>query len=66
MMRFQAMRASHTDFFRPTPKSAFYGLAIIVFPMAILYTLVYKERSARENRFRNGEVSYADREFKYI
>lgn len=66
MMRFQAMRTSHTDFFKPTPKSAFYGLGIVVIPIAILYTLVYKERSERERKCRSGEISYRNREFKFI
>lgn len=66
MMRFQAMRATPSEFFKPTPKSAFYGLAVIVVPIAVLYTLMYKERSERERKFRNGEVSYADREFKFV
>lgn len=66
MMRFQAARACQGDFFKPTPKSAFFGLSIVVFPIAILYTLMYRERNERERKFRNGEISYADREFKFI
>lgn len=66
LARFQAMRVSHTEHFKPTGKAAFWGFAILVGPMALLYMLSRKERDAREEQFRNGEVSYADRQFKFV
>lgn len=66
MMRFQAMRVSHFEHFRPTGKSAFWGLALCVFPIALIHFAQRKERDAREEKYRNGEVSYRDREFKFI
>lgn len=66
MMRFQAMRVSHFEHFRPTAKSAFWGLALCVFPIALIHFAQRKERGAREERYRNGEVSYRDREWKFV
>lgn len=65
-MRFQAMRVSYTEFFKPTGKSLFHGVALVLAPLFIISTLVYREREERENRYRNGEVSYRDRQFKFI
>lgn len=66
LYRFQAMRASHTEHFKPTGKAAFWGFAIVVAPMYILYKLARRERDAKEEQYRNGEVSYADRQFKFV
>lgn len=66
MMRFQAMRVSYTDHFKPTGKSLFHGFTILVAPLLIFGTLIYRERQERERKYRNGEVSYRDREFKFI
>lgn len=65
-MRFQAMRATHTQFFKPTGTAAFWGMALCVVPIVGIYWLERKERDAKEAKFRNGEVSYRDREFKFI
>lgn len=65
-MRFQAMRATHTHFFKPTGVAAFWGFALCVGPIAGIYYLQRRERDAKEAKFRNGEVSYRDREFKFI
>ena len=60
------MRVSHTEHFKPTGKAAFWGFAILVAPMMILYKLARKERDAKEEQYRNGEISYADRQFKFV
>lgn len=66
MQRFQAMRVCHAEHFKPTGRAAFWGFAILIAPVAIIYTLTKNERQARERQYRNGEVSYADRQFKFI
>lgn len=66
MQRFQAMRVSHTEHFKPTGKAAFYGFAVLIAPMTILFLLAKRERDAKERSYRNGEVSYADRQFKFV
>lgn len=65
-MRFSAMRVSHTKFFKPTGKSAFWGFALCVAPITLIYLAQVRERDAKEDKYRNGEVSYKDREFKFI
>lgn len=66
LARFQAMRVSHTEYFKPTGKAAFWGFALLIAPMTILYKLARSERDAREEQFRNGEIAYADRQFKFV
>lgn len=66
LMRFQAMRVSHKDFFKPTGKAVFWGWALCVAPIILCYKLARRERDEKERQYRNGEVSYADRQFKFI
>lgn len=66
MMRFQAMRVSHTEHFRPTATAAFWGMALCVVPITMIFLAMKKERGDREAKYRNGEVSYRDREYKFI
>lgn len=66
LARFQAMRVSHTEYFKPTGKAAFWGFALLIAPMTILYKLARRERDAKEEQYRNGEVAYADRQFKFV
>lgn len=66
LMRFQAMRVSHKDFFKPTGKAVFWGWALCVAPIVLCYKLARRERDEKERQYRNGEVSYADRQFKFI
>lgn len=64
--RHQAARVSYTEHFKPTGKSLYMGFCYIVFPIAFFYKLVSKDRREREAKFRNGEVAYTDREFKFV
>lgn len=66
MYRFQAMRVSHYDHFKPTYKSFKTGFFTVVFPI-VAFALAFKyERDSREEKYRNGEVAYKDRLFKFI
>lgn len=66
VQRFQAMRVSHAEHFKPTGRAAFWGFALLVAPVFILFTLAKNERQEKERKYRNGEISYADRQFKFI
>lgn len=66
MQRFQAMRVSHTEHFKPTGRALFYGFAVLIVPFSILFLLAKKEREGKERSYRNGQISYADRQFKFI
>lgn len=64
--RYQAMRISHYEHFKPTGLSLRTGLFVVVLPI-VLYTWWMKsDRDRRELRFRSGEVAYKDRQFKFI
>lgn len=66
MQRFQAMRVSHTEHFRPTGKSFRMGFFLVIAPIVLFALAMEKERGGREAKYRNGEVSYRDRLFKFI
>lgn len=66
MQRFQAMRVSNFEHFKPTLKSFGTGMFVVVLPI-IAYTWFLKyERDTREAAVRTGQVSYRDRKFKFI
>lgn len=64
--RHQAARVSFSEHFKPTGKSLYMGFYFIVAPIAIFYVLMRNERDSREKRYRNGEVAYTDRQFKFV
>jgi len=66
MYRFQAMRVSHYDHFKPTYKSFKTGFFCVVFPI-VFFALAFKwQRDGNEEKFRTGQVAYKDRWFKFI
>lgn len=65
MQRFNALKVSGTDFFKTTPKTISIGMLMMVFPMFGFYYILRKERFTREQAYRNGEVAYKDRRFKF-
>lgn len=64
--RFQAMRVNNFEHFKPNGYTFRLGMSVVVLPI-ILYAWAMKaERAGRERQYRNGEVSYKDRGFKFI
>lgn len=66
MQRFHAMRVSHTEHFRPTGKTFRMGFFLVIAPIICFALAIERERGGREAKYRNGEVSYRDRLFKFI
>lgn len=66
MQRFQAMRVSHFEHFKPTAKSFGMGMACVVLPIVGYCWFLKNERDGREAAVRTGQVSYRDRKFKFI
>ncbi|XP_049805340.1 uncharacterized protein LOC126248418 [Schistocerca nitens] len=65
VQRFMAMRATQYEHFRPTPKSSFYGLALVAAPMALFIWFIKNKRDEQEHKLRTGQVAYRDRRFKF-
>lgn len=66
LQRFQAMRVSHFEHFKPTGKSFRIGFFLVVAPV-IFFAMAFKtQRGNLEQKIRNGEISYRDRRFKFI
>nr|CAH7727996.1 unnamed protein product [Callosobruchus chinensis] len=66
IMRYQAMRVSGWDYFKPSGKNAIYGMAFMVLPMFIYGYFVKTDRAEQEAKYRRGEVAYKDRRFKFV
>ncbi|XP_017069080.1 uncharacterized protein LOC108106498 [Drosophila eugracilis] len=66
LSRFQAMRVSHFEHFKPTGKSFRTGLFAVVLPIALYAWALKAERDGREEKYRTGQVAYKDRQFKFI
>lgn len=66
IQRFQAMRVSYAEHFKPTGKSFRWAFFLVIAPVIVITKLVTRERAGREAKYSNGEVSYRDRTFKFI
>lgn len=60
------MRVSNYEHFKPTGRSLRVGMGLVVLPIVIYAWALNKEREIREKQYRNGEVAYKDRRFKFI
>lgn len=65
-MRFQSMRVSHTEFFKPNFKTFKWGALLVVLPVIGFAQLFKWDRETREKKYRNGEVSYRERPWKFV
>lgn len=66
MQRFLSMRATFWDQFKPAPKNFLFAVSVFFLPTALLTYYLQVTRTKREQKFRNGEVAYADRMNKFI
>ncbi|KAL5010464.1 hypothetical protein ScPMuIL_012769 [Solemya velum] len=66
IQRLNSTRVTQWDHFKISPKTTWYGLALVVIPVGLLTYLVFKDRHERETKIRNGEVAYKDRTFKFM
>ncbi|XP_055595276.1 uncharacterized protein LOC129745913 [Uranotaenia lowii] len=64
--RFQAMRVSHFEHFKPTGKTFKIGMLMTVIPIVVYSWMMKNERDGREHQYRTGQVAYKDRRFKFI
>jgi NADH dehydrogenase (ubiquinone) 1 beta subcomplex subunit 4 len=66
MYRFQAMRVSNYEHFKPTFKSFKTGFLCVVAPILVMAYVFQWERKGKEDLYRTGQVAYKDRLFKFI
>lgn len=60
------MRINNYEHFKPTFKSFKTGFLFVVLPIVVYALAMKNERDGREKLYRTGQVSYADRKFKFI
>jgi len=65
MQRWISMRAQQWHYFKPSPKN-FLLPAFVVFSCWAAGHWFHVRRTADEARYRRGEISYRDREFKFV
>ncbi|XP_065367389.1 uncharacterized protein ND-B15 [Calliphora vicina] len=66
LARFQSMRVSNFEHFKPTGHAFRIGMGLVMLPIVVYAWALNKEREGRERQYRNGEVAYKDRRFKFI
>jgi len=66
VQRFLSMRANHWEQFKPTPKNAAFAFFLGLGPIIFFSWWIYKDRTEFEAKCRRGEISYKDRDWKYI
>lgn len=60
------MSVSNFQHFKPTGQAFRIGMGLVVIPIVVYAWAMKKERQGREQQYRNGEVAYKDRRFKFI
>ncbi|KAJ8935477.1 hypothetical protein NQ314_012769 [Rhamnusium bicolor] len=66
IQRYQAMKVSGFEYFKPSGKNIIHGLLLVVLPMTVFGYLLNRSRTNLEAKYRRGEVAYKDRGFKFI
>ncbi|XP_011307386.1 NADH dehydrogenase [ubiquinone] 1 beta subcomplex subunit 4 [Fopius arisanus] len=66
ILRFQAHRATMYERFKPTWGNAAFSFSVTILPMIIGYIIVGGDKDRTEHKRRTGQVSYHDREDKFL
>ncbi|CAG0916153.1 unnamed protein product [Notodromas monacha] len=66
IQRFLSMKATLYDHFKPTPRTAFIGLATVIVPIFGSVYFYRNRRLAKAKELSEGRVAYADRLWKLI
>ncbi|CAG9765399.1 unnamed protein product [Ceutorhynchus assimilis] len=66
ILRFQSIGVNYYDYFKPTGKMVLRGIGLIVVPMFGFAYLLKRSRGKIEASYRRGEVSYRDRNSKFV
>jgi len=64
LQRWMSLRAQQWHYFKPTPKTLYYPLLVIV-SIGLYGYAFFVSRRSKDTAYRRGEVSYADRDFKF-
>ncbi|XP_072762465.1 uncharacterized protein Nd-b15 [Anoplolepis gracilipes] len=66
MHRFGASKTALDQFFVPTLVGYLTKIGFVVGSIVLTGIIIKKRRDAREHLYRTGQVSYADRQFKFV
>ncbi|KAM0729071.1 hypothetical protein ACS0PU_004425 [Formica fusca] len=64
--RFAATKSSIEQFFVPTVANFITRMGFVVSSIVLTAILIKKRKDAREHLYRTGQVSYADRDYKFL
>ena len=65
LQRWMSMRVTLYDHFKPSPKNFAIAMSVSLIPISIAAMILLKERGVYQHKLRTGQVSYADRNWKY-
>ncbi|XP_044755988.1 uncharacterized protein LOC123314741 [Coccinella septempunctata] len=66
IQRYQALKVTEYERFKPNLKTFKHPFLLFILPYAITTYMMYTDRRDKEARFRRGEVSYKDRNMKFL
>ncbi|XP_031334752.1 NADH dehydrogenase [ubiquinone] 1 beta subcomplex subunit 4 [Photinus pyralis] len=66
LQRYDALKATSREYFKPTFKTVRFGLLGVVIPMFVFGYAIKRDRDYKECLYRTGQVAYKDRRFKFI
>ncbi|XP_062531472.1 uncharacterized protein LOC101746156 [Bombyx mori] len=66
LQRFLSMKVTQFEYFTVNKRTSLFGFFVIVVPMFTFGTLIWNERTQREQKIRSGELRYKDRLFKLV
>ncbi|XP_059607909.1 NADH dehydrogenase [ubiquinone] 1 beta subcomplex subunit 4 [Phlebotomus argentipes] len=66
LQRFAAARVTQYDHFKPNFKTTRKGFFLVVLPIFFTAWLFKSDRDRKEHQYRTGQVSYRDRQFKFV
>lgn len=64
LQRFMSMKVTQFEFFQANRRTSLVGICAIIIPMFSYGYILWKHRTDREAKIRNGELRYRDRMFK--
>ncbi|KAI5701526.1 uncharacterized protein LOC103514037 [Diaphorina citri] len=66
MQRYMTMSTNRYRYFKPTPKTSWLGLGLILGPIVATMLYIQKTKDDDEHQLRTGQVAYRDRWNKFL
>uniref|UniRef100_A0A1B6D6E1 NADH dehydrogenase [ubiquinone] 1 beta subcomplex subunit 4 n=1 Tax=Clastoptera arizonana TaxID=38151 RepID=A0A1B6D6E1_9HEMI len=65
IQRYMSHKVAMYNYFKPTPKTSFWGFLVFILPLGGMMYYFKTSRDKDEELYRTGQISYRDRNFKF-